>query len=150
MQKGILIVFAVTMSAGCVSGPATASATPTRIPSAHATVAQAETLWISQTVPDELRQVATGWGVPIVSDSSAATLRLDSQSSGGAVHSEWVYALVAPFPTVMDGVTLDALRAAWSGSTSEPYASWPLWMAPSTLEAFTALWDSVAGAIASH
>jgi len=28
----------------------------------------------------------------------------------------WVYALVAAFPTVRDGVTFDELKAAWSGN----------------------------------
>ncbi len=49
-----------------------------------------------------------------------------------------VYALVAPFPTVTDGVTSDELRSLWtSGGT-------PLLMDESTLRAFTAIWGEPA------
>ena len=58
--------------------------------------------------------------------------------------SEWVYALVAPFPTILDGVTSDQLQAVWKGSSSEAFAKWPLLMTASTLEAFTELWGTPA------
>ena len=51
-----------------------------------------------------------------------------------------MYALVAPFPTVADGVTSDELHQVWKGSPSGPFAGRPLWMADSTLAAFTGLW----------
>jgi Bacterial capsule synthesis protein PGA_cap len=55
-----------------------------------------------------------------------------------------MYALVAPFPTVADGVTSDELHQAWKGSPSGPFAGRPLWMADSTLAAFTELWGAPA------
>ncbi|MGZ9222166.1 MAG: hypothetical protein ACXW4Q_08665, partial [Anaerolineales bacterium] len=56
-----------------------------------------------------------------------------------------VYALVAPFPTVDDGVTYDELIAAWSEGTIPPsFSRAPLLMEESTLAAFTALWDEPA------
>lgn len=100
-------------------------------------------LWISPAVPDELRQVAQTLGLPIVSDPSQASAKLDvdpAPSSDTSRQSLWTYALVAPFPTVTDGVTLDELKAAWHGSSSGPLTGRPLWMADSTLAAFTALW----------
>ena len=62
---------------------------------------------------------------------------------------QWVYALVAPFPTVVDGVTLDELYLAWSdGTTPAAFNSSPLLMEKSTLPAFTELWDEpAAGAV---
>ena len=48
------------------------------------------------------------------------------------------------FPTVTDGVTSDDLKAAWHGASSGPFAGHPLWMADSTLAAFTALWGAPA------
>ncbi len=60
-----------------------------------------------------------------------------------------VYALVAPFPTVTDGVTFDELMLAWTeGTAPAPFNGTPLLMDDSTLAAFTALWDApAAGAV---
>jgi len=98
-------------------------------------------------VPDELRQDAQNSGIRIVTDSPQASVRLDlanTQSSNPNQNSVWTYALVAPFPTVTDGVTADDLKAAWHGSSSGPFAGRPLWMTDSTLAAFTALWGAPA------
>ncbi len=60
-----------------------------------------------------------------------------------------LYALVAPFPTVTDGVTFDDLYLAWTeGTAPAAFDGVPLLMEESTLEAFTALWDEpAAGAV---
>ncbi|HSK88200.1 MAG TPA: hypothetical protein VK880_07590, partial [Anaerolineales bacterium] len=61
---------------------------------------------------------------------------------------QWVYALVAPFPTVTDGVTLDELQTAWSeGVFPEAFSGSPLLMEESTLAAFTELWDEPAAGV---
>ena len=58
---------------------------------------------------------------------------------------QWVYALVAPFPTVTNGVTFDELILAWSeGTAPAPFKGIPFLMEESTLAAFTALWDAPA------
>jgi poly-gamma-glutamate synthesis protein (capsule biosynthesis protein) len=61
----------------------------------------------------------------------------------------YVYMLVAPFPTVTDGVTFDELHLAWSeGAAPESFNGVPLLMDEATLKAFTALWDEpAAGAV---
>src|SRR5690606_21537456 len=54
---------------------------------------------------------------------------------------DWVYVLVAPFPTVVDGVSLDEVRLAWSqGTMPEAFNGSPLLMESSTRAAFTELW----------
>ena len=62
---------------------------------------------------------------------------------------QWVYALVAPFPTVVDGVTLDELYLAWSaGTRPSAFRESPLLMDETTRAALTALWDEpAAGAV---
>jgi capsule synthesis protein PGA_cap len=62
---------------------------------------------------------------------------------------QWVYALVAPFPTVSDGVTLDQLKLAWTqGIVPTAFDGHPLLMEESTLSAFTALWgEPAAGSV---
>ncbi|MCL4530691.1 MAG: CapA family protein [Chloroflexi bacterium] len=112
----------------------TASRTSTPMPAA---------LWISPAVPDQLRQAAQSWNIPMATSSSSASITLDvSPSTINGQRSTWIYALVAPFPTVTDGVTLDELKAAWHGNSSTGRGV--LWMTDSTLAAFTALWGAPA------
>ena len=61
----------------------------------------------------------------------------------------WVYTLVAPFPTVRDGLTSDELRRAWiEGTAPEPFHGHPLLMDEATHAAFSALWgEPAAGAV---
>ncbi|MCC6500215.1 MAG: CapA family protein [Anaerolineales bacterium] len=54
----------------------------------------------------------------------------------------WVYALVAPFPTVADGVTLDQLQTAWTDGVL--LNGTPLLMDESTRDALILLWDAPA------
>jgi poly-gamma-glutamate synthesis protein (capsule biosynthesis protein) len=57
-----------------------------------------------------------------------------------------VYALVAPFPTVTDGVTSKELDLAWTQGTSPAaFDGQLLLMDQSTLDVFTALWGEPAG-----
>ncbi len=59
-----------------------------------------------------------------------------------------MYALVAPFPTTADGVTLDQLHALWiNGAPLSPIGLTRLLMAESTLEAFTVQWDAPASGV---
>ena len=97
----------------------------------------AEMLWVSPAVPEALALEAQNSGIPLSIDASSATVSLDISSGDGAV---WIYALVAPFPTVTDGVTLDDIRNTWNGSPTGPFAGRELRMAESTRAAFSALW----------
>ncbi|MGZ6316268.1 MAG: hypothetical protein ACXWNQ_03330 [Anaerolineales bacterium] len=72
-----------------VAAPPSASTTPGPL-----------TLWISPAVPVALQGIAKSWGVPIASDAAKATLNLGFHAGMEGNGSEWVYALVAPFPTV--------------------------------------------------
>jgi poly-gamma-glutamate synthesis protein (capsule biosynthesis protein) len=58
--------------------------------------------------------------------------------------SIWIYALVTPFPTTTDGVSLVDIQHTWAGAPSGPFAGRPLWMDEPTLAAFTALWGAAA------
>jgi len=80
------------------------------------------TLWISPLLPEDLRQrildveQVGGRPVEIVSNTSAALIRVEPDAE--APISSWVYALVAPFPTVLDGLGLDLLQSQWREGTS--------------------------------
>jgi hypothetical protein len=67
------------------------------------------------------------------------------------VLGQWVYALVAPFPTIVDDVPFSALQAAWQGQPVECDAcefTGPLRMSEPTLNALkTVLGEPAAGAV---
>jgi Bacterial capsule synthesis protein PGA_cap len=58
--------------------------------------------------------------------------------------SQAVYALVAPFPTLEDGVEAQEVRKAWRGNAEGPFAGNPLMVDESTLAVFSALWGEPA------
>ncbi|MBA4379832.1 MAG: hypothetical protein C0393_03970 [Anaerolinea sp.] len=109
-------------------------------------------MWIGPAVPAALRQSALASGFPLASAPENATVLLDinlqpfdlaqGKSAIGNQQSTWIYALVAPFPTVTDGVSADDLRRAWAGEPGGPFAGRPLWMTESTLAAFSAKWGA--------
>lgn len=101
-------------------------------------------LWVSPAVPDVLHEAAKLAGLPIVDAPELATQTLDISDSG----SLWIYALVAPFPTVTDGVSSADLISAWQNGSSLTGNGQPLLMAESTLRALTALWgEPASGAV---
>ena len=101
-------------------------------------------LWISPAVPAYLRQFAMLSGLPLVSDAASATVRLDVSQPADSQSAAWIYALVTPFPTTTDNVLLIDIQNAWAGAYAGPFAGQPLWMAESTLAAFSALWGAPA------
>jgi poly-gamma-glutamate synthesis protein (capsule biosynthesis protein) len=59
---------------------------------------------------------------------------------------KWVYALVAPFPTVAEGVTSEELHLAWTqGVQPAAFSGQPLLMDEPTLAELSALWGEPAG-----
>lgn len=152
MKKLISILLLVFFLSACASATPTQIQqpveTPTTIPSQPTVTdtTMAPALWVSPAVPDDLRKTAEALGIPMANDESSATQKLDVADSG----SLWIYALVAPFPTVTDGVTSEDLMAAWKGASPAAFSGHPLMMADSTLRAFTAIWgEPASGAVRS-
>jgi len=90
---------------------------------------------IGSAVPSHLRAQVEALSLP---PGTLLTLDVSPQTQPavpGATQIRWLYALAAPFPTVRDGVTLDEIRAAWTGESTQA-----LLMAESTRGAITALW----------
>jgi len=115
-------------------------------------------LWISNAVPDALRDLSARWDLPLASTRESATLSLDvqaqpaesasSMAGSEGLKASWIYALVAPFPTVADGVSLDELRGAWAGNARGVFADQPLRMTETTLGALSMQWgEPAAGAV---
>jgi poly-gamma-glutamate synthesis protein (capsule biosynthesis protein) len=55
-----------------------------------------------------------------------------------------VYALVAPFPTIPDGVDGEDLQRAWRGESQGPFAGQPILLDDRTLDVLTAWWGEPA------
>ena len=99
--------------------------------------------FIGDSVPSALRQQLEGLNVHLDISASQA-----GETGSSAKQIQWVYALVAPFPTVTDGVTFDELKQAWTqGTDPAPFNGHPLMMEASTLAAFTALWGEPANGL---
>jgi len=101
-------------------------------------------LWISPAVPGYLREFAMLSGLQLADDAASATVRLDVSRLSDSQSATWIYALVAPFPTTTDSVSLAELQNAWAGAATGPFAGRPLWMDAPTLAAFSALWGAPA------
>jgi poly-gamma-glutamate synthesis protein (capsule biosynthesis protein) len=100
-------------------------------------------LWISPAVPPSLRLQAIRLGIPLETDQNSAALHLGVENTGQDL-STWVYVLVAPFPTVTDGITSPELLANWRGTPTGVFAGLPILMDASTFAAFTAKWGAPA------
>jgi poly-gamma-glutamate synthesis protein (capsule biosynthesis protein) len=147
LKKILPVVCVLILLASCAPQTAiapTASTNPSQPTATFIPKPTGNGLWISPAAPDVLRAAAKNSGSVPAADSSSAAAILDVSSSANAPSSNWIYALVAPFPTVADGVTLNDLKSAWGGSSSGPFSGRPLWMAASTLAAFTAIWGAPA------
>jgi poly-gamma-glutamate synthesis protein (capsule biosynthesis protein) len=100
-------------------------------------------LYLSPAVPPQLADYARATGLPMAAQIAGAGSVLEPVNlPADGETTQWVYALVAPFPTLVDDVSLTDLQAAWSGAEQGPFAGRPLWMDESTLAAFTALWGA--------
>lgn len=117
----------------------TPSATPAPSTTATSTPIP-EALWVSPAAPAQLVNLSQTWGIPLTDDPALATHKLEFSDSG----SLWIYALVAPFPTLTDSVDSQALIASWQGNPTDPLAGHTLLMAESTRSFFSALWGEPA------
>ena len=142
-KKIIFFLVAIILLSACAPAQNTVvirTDTPAPLPvTAAATATQKPTyLWIGNSVPDVLRDEALAGGLPLATKADDAILKLELKEFLDEIN--WVYALVAPFPTIKDGVSTKGLKAAWDGNAPEPWDESPLWMAESTKAALTALW----------
>lgn len=103
-----------------------------------------QTIWIDPALPAGMRKALNlppDFGSAQFAEQ--ASLRLEISAERPISH--WVYALVAPFPALVDGVTFDELRAAWNGQAKGVFGGKPILMDENTLKVFSALWGTPAG-----
>ncbi|MCB0101262.1 MAG: CapA family protein [Anaerolineales bacterium] len=146
MKKLSPIFIIIFLIAACAPAMETPAGTTPNIPTQPTSTQtpMPDALWISPAVPDVLRESANASDLPLVDSSDLATQTLDISDAG----SLWIYALVAPFPTVTDGISSADLLNVWKNGSSLTGNGQPLLMAESTLGAFTALWgEPASGAV---
>jgi poly-gamma-glutamate synthesis protein (capsule biosynthesis protein) len=132
--------------------------TNTPVPDATATLVATSTpflaVWMAEYIPESVSSaLVMPEGTSLVSSTDEALVRLEITTAEQAGFfqptADWVYALVAPFPTVSDGVSSIELSQRWQGKAGGAFGQEPLMMDQSTLQVFTALWGQPAeGAVA--
>lgn len=100
-------------------------------------------IYLAEYLPDLIRK-APGLpaGLEQVSDPDAASFRIEVGNQNPI--SRWVFALVAPFPTLPEGVPAAELMAAWNGQPSTAFNGKPLLMDESTHALLSAAWGPAA------
>jgi hypothetical protein len=105
-------------------------------------------IWFPPFLPAEMvRQINLPKNIIQLNESDKADIRLDVGSDYPV--STWIYALVAPFPTVTDEVSLVELQNFWHGETGAGFTAKRLIMDGSTQAIFTKTWGEPAAGIVS-
>jgi poly-gamma-glutamate synthesis protein (capsule biosynthesis protein) len=141
MKKLPIFFLLLVILAACAPVTATPVVAPLLSPSPVPTIAatstpMSEALWVDPAVPAQLVTLSRTWGIPITNDPSLATQKLELSDSG----SLWIYALVAPFPTVTDEVAYADLLSMWTGVPAGAMTGHSILVAESTLATFSSLW----------
>jgi poly-gamma-glutamate synthesis protein (capsule biosynthesis protein) len=117
-------------------------------PPAAAQAAAPPAIWIDPALPAAFRQALrlppdlSQWpqdGSPL----PPGVLRVETSAERPITH--WVYALVTPFSSTIQGVSYEDIRRTWNGEAAGPFAGQPLLMDESTYRSFSALWGAPAG-----
>ncbi len=101
------------------------------------TVPEEVSIWLSPALPSALRQAAIEGieedpSLIIVNSESEAEVQIESFADQPL--SEWIYAMVAPFPTVADGSSWGEFQLKWLGRSTGP-----IWVSSSTASALEPL-----------
>ncbi len=125
-----------------VSATPTISPTNTALPSP---TSPPISVWLAPYLPDKMRSsIVLPDGYRLVDAPDHADITLAVAGKDIPYTDQWVYALVAPFPTLPDGITSDELMGAWKGEASATFNGAPLLMDQSTLDVLSAYWGSPA------
>ncbi len=147
----ILVQAQTIVPSASASTSATASATNTSVPESSLSPTQPPIpVWLPPYLPDGMHALlAVQEGYQIANNLLDSKIIFDVDKTGMPSAVQWIYALVAPFPTIADGVTEAELQNAWKGETTDQFNGDPLLMDESTLGVLTTLWG-IPGSQAVH
>jgi len=146
-NKWIVLGVVIILLTGCQSEdtastmeatPTVPEATITSTPTTESTPVE-DVVWLPAYIPESLRAQVIEQGIAISDSQADANIWLSLADSPNEGSINWVYALVCPFPTVNDGVTLTDLQFTWKGEASD-VLSLPLHLSGQTQGIFTELW----------
>jgi hypothetical protein len=124
--------------------------TPTATSSPNPELEGEISIWFSPEVPASMSSFFNEQGIEITRLQEDSVLALTPASMVGDeestyLTSDWVYCLVAPFPTVMDGVSWGDILQIWKGREGNQFSGTPLLLSASTKAAFEQKWGAVSG-----
>lgn len=102
-------------------------------------------IWVDPLLPQKERERLQAQGAAATT-VGASNLRV-WVGKGSLELGQWVLALVAPFPTLIDGVTLNELKAAWQGTGGARLNGHALMAAPAVLQALERFWGPPAASV---
>ncbi len=122
--------------------PASLQKSPTPAPTKAKTV---PSLYFSAAVPEKLIDlIRLSERVNISPQAELADYQLEAEAAQRVDRpgSVWVYALVAPFPTVADNLSMKDLKAIWQQGESGKGEFGEIYLTADTLAGFSALWGA--------
>jgi len=144
-----LIAFLVALT-GCnpilpASGASPTSVQPLEPTETIQTLTQPEpkslpSVWVDPNLPTGFTNVLPELPLELVSSTSQAADLLLQPAAPAEAAVRWIFALVAPFPTVVDGISFSDLKSLWAGEAPEWSSGKPLLVSPSTRHMFEQIW----------
>jgi len=102
-----------------------------------------QSVWLAPYLPPGIKeQISLPGGINIVNDPSNAAAHLSVGDE--ATLTTWLYALVAPYPTITDQVLKRDLLQSWQGNPPGPFSGQPLFLDQHTLDVLSAWWGEPA------
>ena len=127
------------------------TANPPVTPAPSATAAPpAPSIWLPDSLPLILRDalvIPEGWQKSVEPDQSDLQIRVVPSGDPDPGFSTWIYALVAPFPTVTDAVTAQDLRQFWTSGSFEGLPFQKLLIESTAQSILAAHWGDPSGAV---
>ncbi len=124
-----------------LAAPTETSLPPTQTPAPPS-------VWVAPYLPPAfLQQLNLPADLHEVSLPEETTLRIEAGPDYPI--SQWVYALVAPFPTLTDSVLAGSVESFWEHGSATDFPASELLVSPQTQELFTQLWGLPAKTVRS-
>jgi hypothetical protein len=96
--------------------------------------------YLAETLGGSLGDPLRGLFVP---DATTANVKLEVGTQN--LVSQWVYALVTPFSSTLQGISSNDLLSRWQGGSPAVFGNLPLLMDQNTYDAFSAIWGPATG-----
>lgn len=149
----IITILAMVFISGCVPIQDATLTSATQKPTFAPTITPAPSpiptadpieVWIDPDLPTAFHDSLQFRETMVVTDSRDRADFQITWRADGAESIDWVFALAAPFATLIDEVSSQSLRAAWKGEKVEPFSGQPLLMTGETKSALTSIWGEPA------